>query len=454
MDTLFRSDRLFSAFTLAFERLGLLERWLDRTARAQRPAVAFSSLFPFQGDTRFVPPPATLWPPPAAAVRVASPVFATKVRWRSARFVPVSLVENLLLGQRVLAEQWTADAESGCLLRRDRPQASPFRMVTRTYAAVDRLGNAADPHSLAGIEFAPGSGLWAAAAFDSEDSAWEWQQPLRAALSLLADSGFGGRRSSGWGQIASFRVEEGSWPGMLLPKLSRAKLNGTEESNTEQVPAHWLLSLFRPGADDEIDWSGGNYSLTVRGGYVESANGRGALKKEARMVEEGSVVTAVRAPVGSAADVSPDGFAHPVYRAGFALSVSLPAVSFDREETPEPAAELAAALDEALKTATLTEGETRGPAEHEPKEEPKKEEQQTEVLPEIVAHTPVEQGEPQTPFDEAPAPPAADVPERLNVTQPPEETNAPDEANPATEQTDKAGASEPENLNEEPSDEV
>jgi len=29
VDTLYRSDRLFSAVTLAFERLGLLDDWLD-----------------------------------------------------------------------------------------------------------------------------------------------------------------------------------------------------------------------------------------------------------------------------------------------------------------------------------------------------------------------------------------------------------------------------------------
>src|SRR5690242_15482005 len=89
VDALFRSDRLFSAFTLAFEKLGMTDAWLAATARSASPAVVFSSLFPFQGDTQFVTPPATLWPPPPGAVRVSSPVFATKVRWRAARFVPV-----------------------------------------------------------------------------------------------------------------------------------------------------------------------------------------------------------------------------------------------------------------------------------------------------------------------------------------------------------------------------
>jgi CRISPR type III-A-associated RAMP protein Csm4 len=256
VDAVFRSDRLFSAFTLAFERLGLMEPWLEATARAPKPAVVFSSLFPFQSDTQFVRPPANVWPPPAGAVRVSSPVFATKVRWRAARFVPLTLVENLLLGQRILAEQWAPDAESGCLLRRDRPQSSPFRTVMRTYAAVDRLGIASEAHSLAGVEFEQGSGLWAVAAFASDHAANQWKAPVLGALRLVADTGLGGRRSSGWGQIAGFRTQEGSWPGLLLPKLSRAKSNGAAEAAAEQVPAHWLLSLFRPGSEDQVDLFG------------------------------------------------------------------------------------------------------------------------------------------------------------------------------------------------------
>ncbi len=50
------------------------------------------------------------------------------------------------------------------------------------------------------------------------------------------------------------------------------------------------------------------------------------LKKQIQMVAEGSVLYAESVPRGSAADVAPDGFAHPVFRAGFALSIRLPEV--------------------------------------------------------------------------------------------------------------------------------
>jgi hypothetical protein len=48
------------------------------------------------------------------------------------------------------------------------------------------------------------------------------------------------------------------------------------------------------------------------------------LKKQLPMVEEGSVLIAADGLRGSAPDVAPDGFAHPVFRAGFAVSIPLP----------------------------------------------------------------------------------------------------------------------------------
>ena len=98
VDALFRSDRLFSAFTLAFERLGMMEPWLEATARGGKPAVVFSSLFPFQGDTQFIPPPATFWPPPAGAVRVSSPVFAAKCAGGRRGLCPFRLLKTCCLG--------------------------------------------------------------------------------------------------------------------------------------------------------------------------------------------------------------------------------------------------------------------------------------------------------------------------------------------------------------------
>jgi hypothetical protein len=93
------------------------------------------------------------------------------------------------------------------------------------------------------------------------------------------------------------------------------------------LQAHWLLSLFTPAAADAVDWGRGSYTVLARGGRIDSPSpGSGDLKKQIQMVAEGSVLYVDGVPLGAAADVAPDGFAHPVFRAGFALAIPLPEV--------------------------------------------------------------------------------------------------------------------------------
>jgi CRISPR type III-A-associated RAMP protein Csm4 len=326
VESAFRSDRLFSAITLAMQQLDLLPEWLEATALSSAPAVVFSSLFPFQGDTLFAPPPATVWPPPTSLLTSPSPVFLSKIRWTAAQYVPLSVSESLLLSQPLLADQWIIDGESGCLLRRDRPSTSPFRYSTRTIAAVDRVTETSGVvRSAACIEFENGAGLWGVARFASETFEGVWGERVRAAFRLLADTGFGGRRSSGWGQASAPEFEVGEWPNLLLPKLAEASGPALEPgSESEQPSSFWLLSLYSPAGSDSVDWSSGDYRLTSRTGKVDSREGAGAAKKAVRMISEGSVLAVRDEPVGVAVDVAPENFAHPVYRAGFALSCKLP----------------------------------------------------------------------------------------------------------------------------------
>ncbi len=331
VDTIFRSDRLYSALTLAAESLGFLDEWLDATARAQTPAVVFSSLFPYQTDMLFAPPPATLWPPPPSLVTSPSPVFLSKMRWNAARFIPVTTIEALLSGQPILADQWVIDAESGCLLRRNRPSQSPFRVVSRARAAVDRVSkSSASLHSSACVEFENGSGLWSVLRYRDEGAETAWNSRIQACFRLLADTGFGGHRSSGWGQTAEPEFRSGRWPRLLTPNLDRfARAQGNNGSGPNgDMPLFWLLSLYSPASSDSVDWSLGSYGLVLRGGRIQSSAhaSTGDLKKNVRMVAEGSVLSARQEPVGAAVDVAPDGFAHPVYRFGFPLCLKLPSL--------------------------------------------------------------------------------------------------------------------------------
>lgn len=297
VDRIYHSDALYSAMAGAMARLGMLDEWLDATARAGDPAVRFSSCFPFQGETLFVVAPRSLWPPPPSS----------KVRWKGAHFVPLTVVESLVNGRSVSEDGWTVDGASGTLI----PHGSqgPFRVSVRSSAAVDRQGETVLPHSTACLEFAPEAGLWAMAAFASDEARERWKDSVSAALRLLADSGFGGERSRGWGR-AEVQISE-------REALLAATQNGGEMG-------WWLLSLFHPAANDAIDWQRGNYAVTTRGGRVESDAGWGEAKRATRMIVEGSVLVAPSEPRGSVTDVAPEGFPHPVYRSGYAMAIPIP----------------------------------------------------------------------------------------------------------------------------------
>ena len=121
-------------------------------AHCRSPAVCFSSCFPFLDEIGFVVPPRTIWPPSCLGL------MSARVRWKSARFVPLGVVQAILAGQPLDENQWTVDGASDCLVPAGRP--GPFRTGVRWSAAVDRLTGATERHSTACIEFRPGAGLW------------------------------------------------------------------------------------------------------------------------------------------------------------------------------------------------------------------------------------------------------------------------------------------------------
>ena len=298
VDLIYHSDTLYAAVTSAMLRLNLLNEWLDATARHSNgePQVRFSSLFPFQRDILFVTPPRNLWPPPAS----------TKIRYKSARFVPLNVVKALVAEQPIDENRWIIDGESQCMI----PSGEgPFRIGLRSAAAIDRVNPAAlDPHVTACIEFARDAGLWTMVVFANEEAQGRWKHRVRGALRLLADTGFGGERSRGWG-----RSSEPEW--QKAPELWPAP---------ETDNGHWMLSVYAPAASDNVDWKTGNYSTLTRTGRIESVSQWGGLKAPSLMIAEGSVLVAPDAPRGEARDVAPEGFAHSVYRAGFGVSIPIP----------------------------------------------------------------------------------------------------------------------------------
>jgi CRISPR type III-A-associated RAMP protein Csm4 len=327
VDPIYHSDSVYAAVTAAMATLGLRDAWLDATARnPEGPAVSFSSCFPFLGETAFIVPPRSIWPP-------MSGVTASKTRWKNARFIPLPLVSAVLEGRPPQEGEWIVDGASECLVPAG--QTGPFRTNVRWSAAVDRLTGNSERHSTACIEFRRDAGLWAIVSFADDAARERWSGLVRGALRLLADSGFGGERSRGWGRSAQPEFVEGMLPDLILSATPPPAPSLADSPDAEQVPSqprvtttqhtqHWLLSLFTPAAEDAVDWNRGNYTVIARGGRIDSPAGFGERKKQLQMVTEGSVLVAGDAIRGAAPDVAPDGFAHPVFRAGFALSIPLP----------------------------------------------------------------------------------------------------------------------------------
>jgi len=218
----------------------------------------------------------------------------------AAKLVPLEVARRGVVNE----SRWAVDGGSECLLPVG--MAAPFEVLLRSGAAVDRLTGHTEPHRTACLEFAPNAGWWGLMELADFAPGSIWEARVKSAFRLLADSGFGGERSRGWG-----RAKE--------PEFSDASsLFGEGHAG-----AWWMLSLYSPHAEDAVDWSRGDYSTVTRAGWTESAAGS-AKKKQVRMIEEGSVLMAP-ALRGRAVDVAPEGFPHPAWRSGFALAVPVPA---------------------------------------------------------------------------------------------------------------------------------
>ncbi len=330
-DRILHSDAVYSALTIAMRDLGWLEDWLAVTAHANgEPALRLTSCCPWTGRLLMVEPPRSLWP-------VAQ---TGKLRWKSARFVPASLIPALIRGEALKEDQWAVDPVSECLLpvTRNGPMHPPFRPAKRRFAAVDReTGVSESAREVACLQFAPSSGMWFAAVFASDRTRDQWTGKFRSACRLLADQGIGGGKSVGWGRSDEPRFETvGDWYRMLTGA----------EGEIAGESAWWLLSLFTPGPADAVDWKRGNYGTCVRSGRV---SGTSAVKPPARMVAEGSVLLSASPLTGAVRNVAAEDAAHPVYRSGLAVAVPIPWKESRRLPwmvEAEPAPALAAAEEE------------------------------------------------------------------------------------------------------------
>ncbi len=95
-----------------------------------------------------------------SSAQLVAAAESTKIRYKGAHFVPLSVIESLLSDKAIDEDRWAVDGESECLVAANQGRG-PFRVALRSSAGVDRLQNAAvEVHSTACLEFARGCGLW------------------------------------------------------------------------------------------------------------------------------------------------------------------------------------------------------------------------------------------------------------------------------------------------------
>ncbi len=179
------------------------------------------------------------------------------------------------------------------------------------HAAIDRASSSSAYYEVGRVTYAPGAGLALLVRF----SAAAAQPEFERLLSLLSESGLGGRRSSGYGAFRWVREQDVE---LNLGQPGRRAL---------------LLSRYipQPAELPALRSERAAYQLVRVGGWFYSPGQATQRRKRVMMVAEGALLDTEAAPVrGAVVDVRPDAttggpaVSHPVYRSGLALTIPLP----------------------------------------------------------------------------------------------------------------------------------
>lgn len=202
-----------------------------------------------------------------------------------------------------------------------RLQATPIWSIEAVpRVTVDRASNTSAYYEVGRVVYALGAGLALLVRYADPEAQGQFEH----LLTLLGESGLGGRRSSGYGAFAwaagpTLALDVGA-PGQRVVLLSR------------YLPREDELAC--------LQHEHAAYQLVNVGGWLFSPGQPAQRRQRIRMVAEGSVLATGATPVyGRIADVRPDyslssrehpifkcgkGTPHPVYRSGLALTLPIP----------------------------------------------------------------------------------------------------------------------------------
>jgi CRISPR-associated protein Csm4 len=325
------SDSLFAAL-VAQAALSMAEVGNDgapawvRPFMHGEPPLRHSSLLPAIGELPLLPRPllplrlaetATVQAKQLKKLRYLSPaLFAAACRGEE---LPATIIA-LQQGKVWLTEEeahrlptpWRPAANESDEAWRKRLKVTPLWQIEATpHVALDRLSAASAYYEVGRVVFASAVGLHVLVTFHDPAA----QPDFERLLTLLGESGLGGKRTYGYGVFAwqrSTLTIDFPTPHRRAVLLSR------------YLPTPAELELVRHPQS--------TYQLVNVGGWFLAANGVTYRRQTVMMVSEGSVlaINNGQLPRGHIIDVRPDNtVAHPIYRSGIALAVPVPEVSFE-----------------------------------------------------------------------------------------------------------------------------
>lgn len=317
------SDSLFAALVAQAALLeGVSSSDVPAFARAfheGEPPLLHSSLFPMVGGLPLLPRPLMMLNIPDVEYRRAIGKGFKKLRYLSPALFRAVCAGEPIDGPIIMMQKgavWITPAEARSLTgpwaraAGETEEAFHARLTSTCiwkrhpvpHVSVDRSSSASAIFEVGRVVYAEGSGLTLLVQYNDQT----WRERFELLLTLLSESGIGGKRGIGYGAFSWTRGPDLSFP----------------DHGSRQV----LLSRYLPTPAEIhlLRAPGSAYDLVTVGGWFFSAGSPSGRRSPITLVTEGSVMATNGLPLrGRIADVRPpqDGPLHPVYRAGLALSV-------------------------------------------------------------------------------------------------------------------------------------
>ena len=261
-----------------------------------------TSAFPFAKDVYLFPKPLTFVDPSKKSKRL--------------QFVSQNIFHDIISGNRpqfndddlVNSEKVWLTPEEKTQLKALNEGSIVWTTQTRPRVTIGSQNAGSEIWHVETIQFNTDCGLWFAARFDTHET----QQKIETLLRALGDTGIGGERNAGYGMF-TFSTENT----IDLPTAETGNPFVTLSPVCPKSPQQ-LSELLKGKVA---------YAVNPITGWT-STTGTAMQRKQVNMFTEGSVLyTGEEQPIGRLIDLSPNGYAHPVYRYGYAWQVGIKGIS-------------------------------------------------------------------------------------------------------------------------------